>query len=189
VRWPYGEGQEMAPKAVFSEGRALRVRMGRPYEGRGIPLAPDAYANTRWPTGDVPVRSLVAFCGRAEPAPPGGGPSEVRWPYWEGQEMMPKAIFSEGRALRVRMGRPYEGRGIPLAPDAYANTRWPTGDVPVRSPVRPCGRAEPAPPPGSSGNKNCLPDHIGESAKGVFRGGVSSRTPWDRKGHTYPEGQ
>ena len=44
--------------------------------------------------------------GRAEPAPPRGD-----HPSWdglavEGQGMARKAVFSEGRGLRVRIGRP-----------------------------------------------------------------------------------
>jgi len=40
--------------------------------------------------------------GRAEPAPPRGGLSKLGWPSWESPEMTQRAVFSEGRALRVR---------------------------------------------------------------------------------------
>jgi len=51
-------------------------------------------------------------CGRAEPAPPGGGQAEPGWPCGEDPEMTRKAIFSDGRALRVRVVRPDASRGI-----------------------------------------------------------------------------
>jgi hypothetical protein len=50
--------------------------------------------------------------GRAEPAPPRGGQAAGERPYGEMPEMTRKAIFSEGRGLRVRIARPYASRGI-----------------------------------------------------------------------------
>jgi hypothetical protein len=49
----------------------------------------------------------VPSSGRAEPAPPRGGPSKLGWPCrGEGPEMTRKAVFSEGRGLRARIARP-----------------------------------------------------------------------------------
>jgi hypothetical protein len=68
-------------RAVFSEGRTLCVRVARPHECRGIPFVP--LDDGKRPAG-LPGTCLgqgQAFpCGRAEPAPPRGRPSQLRWP-------------------------------------------------------------------------------------------------------------
>jgi len=56
--------------------------------------------------------ALCLPCGRAEPAPPGGGQAMVGWANGENPEITRGAIFSEGRTLCVRVGRPYSSRGI-----------------------------------------------------------------------------
>jgi len=57
---------------------------------------------TRWPTGDMPWWSRWCNCGRAEPAPPGGGLSKLGRPCGGSPEITRGAIFSEGRGLRAR---------------------------------------------------------------------------------------
>jgi len=62
------------------------------------------------------VQAQACFDGRAEPAPPRGGLSKLERPCGESPEMAPKAVFSEGRTLRVRIAGPDVG-GFP-APDS-----------------------------------------------------------------------
>ena len=71
-----GANPEMTRKAVFSEGRTPCVRVARPHASRGIPFPPDDEARGRLPNGDMSRSSRGPLCGRAEPAPPRGGPSE-----------------------------------------------------------------------------------------------------------------
>jgi hypothetical protein len=101
-----GKRPEMARKAIFSEGRGLRVRVVRPHECRGIPFSPNNEARGPWPTGHMPRSSPCAHRGRAEPAPPRGGPSRARWPCGENPGITQRSVFSEGRGLRVRVARP-----------------------------------------------------------------------------------
>jgi len=51
-------------------------------------------------------RGLGLPHGRAEPAPPRPGPPQRGSPSGESPEMTRKAIFSEGRGLRVRIAGP-----------------------------------------------------------------------------------
>jgi len=97
-----GKRPEMARKAFFSEGRGLRVRIAMRCASRGT-----SSLSTSWPEagclpGTCPGEAQAFFNGRAEPAPPRGGPSRARWPRGEDPGITRKAIFSEGRALRVR---------------------------------------------------------------------------------------
>ena len=46
--------------------------------------------------------ALCLPCGRAEPAPPGGGQARVGWANGENPEITRGAFFSEAYALRVR---------------------------------------------------------------------------------------
>jgi len=71
-----GANPEMTREVVFSEGRTLCVRVARPHASRGIPFPPDDEARGRLPNGDMSRSSRGPLCGRAEPAPPRGGPSE-----------------------------------------------------------------------------------------------------------------
>jgi len=71
-----GANPGMTRKAVFSEGRTLCVRVVRPRECQGIPFSPDDQAGGLCPTGHMPRSSSWHPSGRAEPAPPRGGPSE-----------------------------------------------------------------------------------------------------------------
>jgi|GEM_PF-2408842 len=66
--------------------------------------------------------------GRAEPAPPRGGQSQVTGLAGEKPDMTRKAIFSEGRTLCARMARPYADRGISLVGGGLANGRGRNGD-------------------------------------------------------------
>jgi len=81
VRWPCGEGLEIARKGFFSEGRGLRARVVRPHVRRDISFPPHALTMTRWPKGGNVgvgvVPSLRACRARpsAKPEPPQGGPA------------------------------------------------------------------------------------------------------------------
>ena len=108
-----GEGPEIARRAVFSEGCALRVRVGRPYVCRGITYSWEAN-EARWPRGHMPRSSASVPSGRAEPAPPRGGQARVGWANGENPEITRGAIFSEGRGLRARKCRPRGSRGMDL---------------------------------------------------------------------------
>jgi hypothetical protein len=98
---------------VFSEGCALRVRVGRPYVCRGITYSWEAN-EARWPRGHMPRSSASVPSGRAEPAPPRGGQARVGWANGENPEITRGAIFSEGRGLRARKCRPRGSRGMDL---------------------------------------------------------------------------
>jgi hypothetical protein len=78
--WPSWESRGITRRAVFSEGRTLCVRVARPHASRSIPFPPDACARGRGPNGENPPRSQCRHCGRAEPAPPRGGLSELGRP-------------------------------------------------------------------------------------------------------------
>ena len=123
MRWPRWGNPEMTRKAVFSEGRTPCVRIERPRECRGIPFAADGLTMSRWPRGHMPRSNPCHPRGRAEPAPPG-----VDGPRGDGftganPEMTRKAVFSEGRGLRVRVVRPHASRGIPFPPGDEARGR------------------------------------------------------------------
>jgi hypothetical protein len=68
-----GESPEMAPKAIFSEGRTLCVRIARPCPCRGISLVEMVRRTAPGLTGTCLVQAQACFNGRAEPAPPRGG--------------------------------------------------------------------------------------------------------------------
>jgi hypothetical protein len=161
----------MAREAVFSEGRGLRVRKCGPDASRGIPFSPDKLTTSRWPRVHMPRSNRSLPCGRAEPAPPGGGLSELGWPSWESPEMTRKVVFSVGCALRVRVARPYVRRDIfiftPCVDDdsaAYRGDGWMGPMVSLRA----CdGRAEPAPPRGGKPTTDGLAEEGPEMTPGV----------------------
>jgi len=66
----------------------------------------EGQTNGRWPNGAIPRWKQGVARGRAEPAPPRGGLSELGWPCGGSPEITRGAFFSEGRAPRVRMARP-----------------------------------------------------------------------------------
>jgi len=136
----------IAGKVVFSEGRTLCARLAWPNVCRGITFSRDGRSGPgrlRAHARMKPRQSLGA-CG----ARPSGGQAEHGWPSGENPGITRKAVFSEGRALRVRVARPCASRGIPFPPDGLTISRWPRGHMPRLSPRLPCGRAEPAPPGG-----------------------------------------
>jgi hypothetical protein len=114
-RWPSGENPGITQKAIFSEGRTLCVRIARPYGSRGIARSSGAneYMVAEW--GHAPARPIspLRACGGR---PSRGGPSKLERPCGESPEMAPKAVFSEGRTLCVRIAGPDVG-GFP-APDS-----------------------------------------------------------------------
>jgi len=102
----------MTQKAIFSEGRGLRVRVARPCASPGYAMITEGRTNGRWPNREM-VRSRAGLSrGRAEPAPPGDCSPELGWPGGESPEMTQKAIFSEGRTLCVSDYRPDASRDI-----------------------------------------------------------------------------
>jgi hypothetical protein len=114
--WPSGESPGITQKAIFSEGRTLCVRVARPCLCRGMSLVEMVGRKVRGVTGMCLVQAQACFDGRAEPAPPRGGLSKLERPCGESPEMAPKAVFSEGRTLCVRIAGPDVG-GFP-APDS-----------------------------------------------------------------------
>ena len=171
-----GKRPETTLRAIFSEGRGLRVRVVRPHECRGIPFSPNNEARGPWPTGHMPRSGPCALRGRAEPAPPGG---------------LARVKGLAGKTRRKRGGR-FSRRGAVSAPantgrtqaklfhshrmvadDAVANRghawveRW-------------ChrGRAEPAPPRGGQTQRRWPHGgKPGDDAEGVFLGGARSPRP------------
>ena len=67
--------------------------------------------NARWPNGAIARWRQSLPSGRAEPAPPWGGPARVGWPCGERPGDGVKAFFSEGRTPCVREYGPDAGRG------------------------------------------------------------------------------
>ena len=73
---PCGVNSGMTPRVVFSEGRTLCVRVVRPNQCQGISFPPHAFKIALGPTGHMPRSNRCLLFGRAEPAPPRGGPSD-----------------------------------------------------------------------------------------------------------------
>ena len=110
--WPCGENPGTTRRAIFSEGRGLRVRE---YGPDANPSA--SWSRTSWrEAGGRRERAIrLALCrhyGRAEPAPPPDWSSEPGWPCGGNPGITPGAIFSEGRTPCVRVARPCASRGI-----------------------------------------------------------------------------
>jgi hypothetical protein len=94
-----------------------------------------------WPKGDMPRSSRSLPYGRAEPAPPRGGPSRARWPTGGRSEMTRNAVSSEGRTPCVRLAWPNACRGIPFSRDGRAGPVRPRGHASVKPKpsLRACG--------------------------------------------------
>jgi hypothetical protein len=110
VRRPCGESPEITRKAVFSEGRGLRVRIARHHEWRGPSLPPEVRREAGGLIGihGEGVRPSSRAC-RARPS--AGAQAKVRWPLGENAKIMRRVVFSEGRGLRARIAGPYPNRG------------------------------------------------------------------------------
>ena len=117
----------MTREAIFSERRALRVRVVRPGANRGIPFPPDGFTMSRWPRGPMPRSSRCLPLRACGARPSAKGQSRAGMPFRGNPEMARKTVFSEGRTPCVRMVKPHECRGIPFQPDAWANGRRPSG--------------------------------------------------------------
>jgi hypothetical protein len=111
-------------------------------------LAPRRSVSITWvnegtrPNGDMSGASGGLPCGRAEPAPPRGGPSELGWPCGENPGIMWGVVLSEGRGLRARTVRPDEWQGIALPPVPFREAGGQEGamlGVSVMPPFRACG--------------------------------------------------
>jgi hypothetical protein len=75
-----GETPGIMWRAVFSEGRGLRARVGRPHASPGYRMITEERTSGRWPKREMLRSSASLSRGRAEPAPPRGGPSKLGWP-------------------------------------------------------------------------------------------------------------
>jgi hypothetical protein len=73
----------------------------------------------KWHASVEPVFSLRA-CGAR---PSKGGQAQAELPGGESPEMVPRAVFSEGRTPCVRVARPHASRSIPFPPDDEARGR------------------------------------------------------------------
>jgi hypothetical protein len=123
--------RQNAREVVFSEGRGLRARIVRPCKWQGVAFPTGALRLGPWPNGGQCCARRDAFlCGRAEPAPPRGGPSRARWPTGGRSEMTRNAVSSEGRTLCVRLAWPNVCRGIPFSRDGRAGPVRPRGHAP-----------------------------------------------------------
>jgi len=97
--------------------------------------------------------------------------------------MTREAIFSERRALRVRVVRPGANRGIPFPPDGFTMSRWPRGPMPRSSrclPLRACGAR-----PSAGGEPRVTwpcGGRPGDDARGDFLGGTRSARPRGKAG-------
>jgi hypothetical protein len=173
-----GEGPEMTRKVVFSVGCALRVRVARPYVRRDIfiftPCVDDdsaAKGGQRWSW-----RCAILVGVRSPPLR--GGRAKVGWPCREKAGDNSGVVFSEGCALRVRVGRPYVCRGISFAQHALTMNRWPREDntwVGVVPSFRACG-ARPSAGRAIQG-KMALRRKARDAAEGGFLGGARSPRP------------
>jgi len=174
--WPCGENPGITGRVVFSEGRGLRARVARPYASRGIPFPPDELTTSRWPGGGN-VGVGVMSSSRACRARPSRG-ARARHPCGEDPGITRGWVFSEGRALRVRVAKPHVRRSVPFPPHALTMNRWPKGGnvgVGVVPSLRACG-ARPS-EGGASQGRMALRGKPGDNAKGDFLGGTRSARP------------
>jgi hypothetical protein len=102
----------MARRAFFSEGRGLRARTVRPDEWQGIALPPVPFREAGGQKDETSALALCRHYGRAEPAPPRGAKRNVGGPTGENPETTRRAIFPEGRGLRVRKYGPDRNRDM-----------------------------------------------------------------------------
>jgi hypothetical protein len=102
----------MPLRVVFSEGRGLRARIERPGARRGRSRLRTGEREAGGPGKTTLGLALCRCYGRAEPAPPGGGQARVGWANGGNPEITREAVFSEGRAPRVRKYGPRGSRGM-----------------------------------------------------------------------------
>ena len=81
-----------------------------------------------------PGEGKSLFAGVRSP-PVRGGRAQTGWPDEENPEMTRKAVFSEGRGLRVREYRPDASPRYVIITERQATALWPSGDVPRVKPV------------------------------------------------------
>ena len=90
----------------FSRRDALRASAWQGRVQAGVWHDHRQVGGSRGPNGDMPRSSASRPCGRAEPAPPRGGPSKARGPCGGNPGITRRAFFSEGRTLCVRKKGP-----------------------------------------------------------------------------------
>jgi hypothetical protein len=175
--WPSGETAGDGAKGDFLGGARSprpRIRAGRKPRHNMIM---EGQANGRLPSGDMPGSSPNLTLGRAEPAPPRGGPSRARWPCGEVLEMTWKVILSEGRGLRVRIAMRCASRGT-----SSLSTSWPeagglAGPCVGQARAFPSGVRSPPLRGEAKPGGEALRGNAGDDAKGVFLGGTRSARP------------
>jgi len=127
--WPSEGRSEMTRKAIFSEGRGLRVRIVRPCECRGIPFQPGLFRIGPWPKGsNVGVSVMPSFraCGAR---PSEGGQTQRRWPHGGKPGDDAKGDFLEGtRSPRPHCEAVRKARHNVII-KGQSNARWPSGDM------------------------------------------------------------
>jgi hypothetical protein len=169
----------MHEEAARPPQRACGARpSAKPEPGQGEPAASKARCIGK---------SRCRHYGRAEPAPPRGGLSKLERPCGESPEMAPRAVFSEGRTLCVRIARPYGLQGLSLPPVVRREACGLMGmhEEAARLPQRACGaRPSAKPEPGQGepaaskarciGKSRCR--HYGRAEPAPPRGGYPS---WD----------
>jgi hypothetical protein len=101
---------------IFSEGRGLRVRKDWPDANRCTTCSRRGKRTPSGLLGACLGQAQAFFNGRAEPAPPRAGRSRKGWPDGGNPGVTRKVVFSEGRALRVRLVRPSGCPGISFRP-------------------------------------------------------------------------
>jgi len=125
------------------------MRSARP-QGTAAPMVrhrvpTGAFTMSQWPGGGN-VGVGVMWTSRACAArPSAGGEAEVSWPIGEGPEITWRWFSRRGAVSAPAL----QGRRHAEAQHNHrgeTNARWPNGDMLRRGQVRPCGRAEPAPP-------------------------------------------
>jgi hypothetical protein len=116
VRWPCGGRPRDDAEQVFLGGmRSARPR-GKARRKPRDNIIIGGRSNARWPSGvnpPVQARSRLRACGAR---PSTGRLAPYGWPSGERPGMPPRVVFSEGRALRVRIARHHEWQGLSLPP-------------------------------------------------------------------------
>jgi hypothetical protein len=174
-------------EGVFSEGRGLRVRIARHHEWRGPSLPPEVRREAGGLIGihGEGVRPSSRAC-RARPS--AGGLAQHGWPCGERSEMTPRGGFLGGtHSVRPRC----EAVPIPGHNMINGGNRTPgglTGPSPGRKLGLLYGRAEPAPPRGTSPAWMAVRGKVGDDAEGVFSEGRGLRAriarPYPNRGTT-----
>jgi hypothetical protein len=131
-----------------------------------------------WPTETCPGEASGVLVGVRSP-PLRGGPARHGWPCGERWEMTPMESSRRGALCAPA------GYGQTCAQDLHFNAMAGRGlvaygDMPGGSQGTPCGRAEPAPPGGTSTARMAVRGKVGDDAEGAFSEGrtLCARGVW-----------